>query len=127
MVRNMEEVLRAGGGKEAGDTIGEKRDGNFLGNKPSFASVLHKESSKMKVNFCTLVTDSTDVANVLIPMLSVLELSRKLLPFAELYTGDIVSRNALTLCIPSPFTIVVVVMVAVVGSWSGPCLYNFIQ
>ncbi|GJV77331.1 FAR1-related sequence 5-like protein [Tanacetum coccineum] len=51
-------------------------------------------------------------------------LSRKLLPFAELYTGDIVSRNALTLCIPSPFTIVVVVMVAVVGSWSGPCLYN---
>ncbi|GKB75987.1 reverse transcriptase domain-containing protein [Tanacetum coccineum] len=73
MVRNMEEVLRAGGGKEAGDTMGEKRDGNFLGNKPSFASILHKESSKTKVNFCTLVTDSTDVADVLIPMLSVLK------------------------------------------------------
>ncbi|GJZ67533.1 hypothetical protein Tco_0630773 [Tanacetum coccineum] len=31
-----------------------------------------------------------------------------------------VSRRVLTLCIPSSFVIVIVVMVAVVGSWSGP-------
>nr|GEV73121.1 hypothetical protein [Tanacetum cinerariifolium] len=48
-------------------------DGNFLGNKPSFASVFHKESSKKKVNFHTLITDNTDVANVLIPISSILE------------------------------------------------------
>ncbi|GKA55623.1 hypothetical protein Tco_0754695 [Tanacetum coccineum] len=46
------------------------------------------------------------------------KLSRELLPFVELYSGDIVSRNVLTLRIPSPFVIVIVVMVAVVGSWS---------
>nr|GEZ16899.1 Gag-Pol polyprotein [Tanacetum cinerariifolium] len=42
-------------------------------------------------------------------------------------TLDIVSQNVLTLCIPSPFVIVIVIMVAVVGSWSGPScttLYN---
>ncbi|GKD15137.1 hypothetical protein Tco_1199544, partial [Tanacetum coccineum] len=48
------------------------------------------------------------------------KLSRKLLPFVKLYSGNIVSRNVLTLGIPSPFVIVIVVMVAVVGSWSGP-------
>ncbi|GJW36319.1 hypothetical protein Tco_0059239 [Tanacetum coccineum] len=48
MVRNMEEGLRAGGGMEAGDMMGEKRNGNFLSNKPSFASVLNEESSKTK-------------------------------------------------------------------------------
>ncbi|GJW45989.1 hypothetical protein Tco_0077635 [Tanacetum coccineum] len=58
---------------------------------------------------------------------SVYKLLRELLPFVELYSGDIVSRNVLTLCIPSPFVIVNVVMVAIVGSWSGPNLYNFIQ
>ncbi|GJR69740.1 hypothetical protein Tco_0015805 [Tanacetum coccineum] len=47
-------------------------------------------------------------------------LFRELLPFVKLYSGDIVSRRVLTLCIPSPFVIVIVVMVAVVGSWSGP-------
>nr|GEY90414.1 hypothetical protein [Tanacetum cinerariifolium] len=44
---------------EAGDTMGKKRECNFLGNKPSFASILHEESSKKKANFRTLVTDST--------------------------------------------------------------------
>ncbi|GKC57055.1 hypothetical protein Tco_1084653 [Tanacetum coccineum] len=48
------------------------------------------------------------------------KLFRKLLPFVDLYSGDIVSRNILTLRIPSPLVIVIVVMVAVVGSWSGP-------
>ncbi|GJR99316.1 hypothetical protein Tco_0315825 [Tanacetum coccineum] len=37
----------------------------------------------------------------------------------ELYSGDIVLLGGLPLCIPSPFVIVIVVMVAVVGSWSG--------
>ncbi|GJX69745.1 putative reverse transcriptase domain-containing protein [Tanacetum coccineum] len=55
------------------------------------------------------------------------KLFRKLLPFVDLYSGDIVSRNILTLRIPSPLVIVIVVMVAVVGSWSGPKMYNFIQ
>ncbi|GKC43483.1 hypothetical protein Tco_1061205 [Tanacetum coccineum] len=50
---------------------------------------------------------------------------------------DIVSRNVLTLCIPSPFVIVIlcilspfviaVVMFAVVGPWNGLSWYNFIQ
>nr|GEV20330.1 hypothetical protein [Tanacetum cinerariifolium] len=39
---------------------GENMDGNFLGNKPSFASVLYEESSKKKVNFHALITDNTD-------------------------------------------------------------------
>nr|GEW47392.1 putative Gag-polypeptide of LTR copia-type [Tanacetum cinerariifolium] len=67
MVSNMEEGLRAGGGVEAGDTMKEKIDDDILGNKPSFASVLHKESSQKKVNFCTLVRDSRDATDVLIP------------------------------------------------------------
>ncbi|GJZ36901.1 hypothetical protein Tco_0583092 [Tanacetum coccineum] len=41
-------VLRACGGMEAGDTMAKKRDGNILGNKPSFASVLHEESRRRK-------------------------------------------------------------------------------
>ncbi|GJW79160.1 hypothetical protein Tco_0140842 [Tanacetum coccineum] len=45
MVRNMDEGLRAGVGMEAGDTMAKKIDGNILGNKPSFASVLHEEST----------------------------------------------------------------------------------
>ncbi|GJV06579.1 hypothetical protein Tco_1344235 [Tanacetum coccineum] len=44
------------------------------------------------------------------------KLSHELLPFVDFYSGDIVSRNALTLHIPSPSVIVVVVMFAVVGS-----------
>ncbi|GJU11949.1 ribonuclease H-like domain-containing protein, partial [Tanacetum coccineum] len=44
----------------------------------------------------------------------------KVLSFVELYSGDIVSRNVPTLCIPSTFVIVIVVMVAVVRSWSCP-------
>ncbi|GJY35852.1 reverse transcriptase domain-containing protein, partial [Tanacetum coccineum] len=46
------------------------------------------------------------------------KLFRELLPIVEHYSGDIVSRNVLILGIPSPFVIVIVVMVAVVGSWS---------
>ncbi|GJU06593.1 hypothetical protein Tco_1123023 [Tanacetum coccineum] len=55
------------------------------------------------------------------------KLSNELLLFVKLYSGDIISRNVLTLRIPSPFVIVIVVMVAVVGSWSGPSLYNLIH
>ncbi|GKA89206.1 zinc knuckle CX2CX4HX4C containing protein [Tanacetum coccineum] len=66
------------------DSIGKEQSGTtnvtvtrnsnvILGDKPSFASILHEESSKNKVNFCTLVTDDTNSANVLIPMSSVLE------------------------------------------------------
>ncbi|GJR06346.1 hypothetical protein Tco_0529330 [Tanacetum coccineum] len=40
---------------------------------------------------------------------------------------DIVSRNVLILGIPSPSVIVIDVMVAAVGSWSGLSWYNFIQ
>ncbi|GJZ02446.1 hypothetical protein Tco_0520407 [Tanacetum coccineum] len=78
MVRTMEDGLRAGGAMEAGDPMGEKRDCNFLGNKPSFPSILHEESSNKKVNLCTLVTDSTYVADVLIPLSSVLEVHASL-------------------------------------------------
>nr|GFC71380.1 hypothetical protein [Tanacetum cinerariifolium] len=58
--------------EETRDMMEDKRDGNNFGNKLSFASVLHEESSK-KVNFCILVTNNTDLADVLIPMSSVLE------------------------------------------------------
>ncbi|GJY23003.1 GAF domain-containing protein [Tanacetum coccineum] len=44
------------------------------------------------------------------------KLSHELLPFVDFYSGNIVSRNALTLHIPLPSVIVVVVMFAVVGS-----------
>ncbi|GJY01623.1 reverse transcriptase domain-containing protein [Tanacetum coccineum] len=63
-------------GKEQSGTanVMVTRDSNaILGDKPLFASVLHEESSKNKVNFCTLVTDDTNSANVLIRMSSVLE------------------------------------------------------
>ncbi|GJY05207.1 hypothetical protein Tco_0371147 [Tanacetum coccineum] len=69
----MSRVNRPGGDKEAGDMMGDKRDGNKLGDKPLFASVLHKESINKKVNFRTLVTNNTDLADVLIPMSSILE------------------------------------------------------
>ncbi|GKG02943.1 hypothetical protein Tco_0310579, partial [Tanacetum coccineum] len=42
-------------------------------------------------------------------------LSCELLPFVELYFGDIVSRSVPTLRIPPPLVVVIVVMVAVVG------------
>ncbi|GJR58770.1 hypothetical protein Tco_1500932 [Tanacetum coccineum] len=48
------------------------------------------------------------------------KLSRELLPFVELYSGDIVSRNVLTLCISSQFVIVIVVMVALLGPGAVP-------
>ncbi|GJT88908.1 hypothetical protein Tco_1070625 [Tanacetum coccineum] len=41
-------------------------------------------------------------------------------PVVEFYSGDIVSRRVLTLCIPSPIVIVIIAMVAVVGPWSVP-------
>ncbi|GJW10217.1 hypothetical protein Tco_1576044 [Tanacetum coccineum] len=47
-------------------------------------------------------------------------LSREFISFVELDSGDTVSRNVLTLYIPSPFVIVIDVMVDAVGSWSGP-------
>ncbi|GJW40765.1 hypothetical protein Tco_0066610 [Tanacetum coccineum] len=55
------------------------------------------------------------------------KLLRELLPFVKLYSGNIVPRNVLILCIPSPFVIVIVVMAAVIGSWSGPRLYKLYQ
>ncbi|GJV06403.1 hypothetical protein Tco_1344059, partial [Tanacetum coccineum] len=48
------------------------------------------------------------------------KLSHELLPFIDLYSGDIVSRNVLTLHIPSPFVIVIVVMFAVVRCSEWP-------
>ncbi|GJR64331.1 hypothetical protein Tco_0010396 [Tanacetum coccineum] len=62
--------------------MGDKRDGNNLGDKPSFVSVLYEESSKKKANFYTLVTDNTYLADVLIPMLLVLEV------YARSYGGQ---------------------------------------
>nr|GEW64378.1 putative reverse transcriptase domain-containing protein [Tanacetum cinerariifolium] len=40
----------------------------------------------------------------------------------ELYFGDIVSRNILAFCILSPCVIVIIVMVTIIGSISGPQL-----
>ncbi|GJW21536.1 putative reverse transcriptase domain-containing protein [Tanacetum coccineum] len=48
------------------------------------------------------------------------KLSHELLPFVDLYSEDIISRNVLTLHISSPFVIVILVMFAVVGSLSSP-------
>ncbi|GKD96032.1 hypothetical protein Tco_1379929 [Tanacetum coccineum] len=62
--------------------MGDKRDGNNLGDKPLFVNVLHEESSKKKANFCTLLTDNTDLADVLIPMSLVLEV------YARSYGGQ---------------------------------------
>ncbi|GJZ29597.1 putative ribonuclease H-like domain-containing protein [Tanacetum coccineum] len=59
--------------------------------------------------------------------LDINKLSRELVLFVELYYGDTVSRNVLTLYISSPFVRVIDVMVAAIGSWSGPSWYNFIQ
>ncbi|GKD92602.1 hypothetical protein Tco_1372439 [Tanacetum coccineum] len=69
----MSRVNRPGEDNEAGDMMGVKRDGNNLGDKPLFASVLHKEYRNKKVNFRTLVTNNTDLADVPIPMSSILE------------------------------------------------------
>ncbi|GJU58967.1 hypothetical protein Tco_1236733 [Tanacetum coccineum] len=43
------------------------------------------------------------------------KLSRELLSFVDLYSRDIVSRNVVTLHIPSPFVLVVVVMLLLSG------------
>ncbi|GJX31891.1 hypothetical protein Tco_0241746 [Tanacetum coccineum] len=48
------------------------------------------------------------------------KLSPEHLPLVEHYSRDMVSRRVLTLCIPSSFVVVIVVMVTVVGSWSAP-------
>ncbi|GJU00546.1 putative ribonuclease H-like domain-containing protein [Tanacetum coccineum] len=53
---------------------GKTRMVTFLATNLLFTSVLHEESSKKKVNFYTLIMDNTDVADVLIPMSSVLKL-----------------------------------------------------
>ncbi|GKA93213.1 putative reverse transcriptase domain-containing protein [Tanacetum coccineum] len=55
------------------------------------------------------------------------KLSLELLPFVDFYSGDIVSRNVLTLHIPSSSVMVVVVMFAVVGSVSSSNSYNLIH
>ncbi|GJW07691.1 hypothetical protein Tco_1570114 [Tanacetum coccineum] len=49
---------------------------------------------------------------------------------SDLFLNDfngVIWRRVLTLCISSPIVIVIVVMVAVVGPWSGPNWYNSIQ
>ncbi|GJY38459.1 kinase-like domain, phloem protein 2-like protein [Tanacetum coccineum] len=55
------------------------------------------------------------------------KLSNKLLSFVDLYSGDIVPQNFLTLHVPSPFVMVIVIMFAVVGSLSSSWSYNLIH
>ncbi|GJY74380.1 reverse transcriptase domain-containing protein [Tanacetum coccineum] len=53
--------------------LGANRQNDGKHCPPSFASFLREESSRRKVNFCTLETEQTDLADVLIPKSSVLK------------------------------------------------------
>nr|GEV32949.1 reverse transcriptase domain-containing protein [Tanacetum cinerariifolium] len=54
-------------------TIRVDRQHDGMHRPPSFASFIYEESSQTKVNVCTLKTEVTELADVLIPMSSVLE------------------------------------------------------
>ncbi|GJX68872.1 zinc knuckle CX2CX4HX4C containing protein, partial [Tanacetum coccineum] len=69
-------LKNATGGEPEGyvdNDLGANRQHDGKHRPLSFASFLHEESSRRKVNFRTLETKKTDLADVLIPMLSVLE------------------------------------------------------
>ncbi|GKA53913.1 hypothetical protein Tco_0752862 [Tanacetum coccineum] len=55
------------------------------------------------------------------------KLSRELLSFIELYSGNIVSRNVLILDIPSSFVIVLTLWSLLLGPGAVPDWYNLIQ
>ncbi|GJS75689.1 homeodomain-like protein [Tanacetum coccineum] len=58
-------------------THGDDRQHDDMPRSPTFASFLHEESSQKKVNFRTLETEQPDLADVLIHMWSVLELTSR--------------------------------------------------
>nr|GEY66960.1 hypothetical protein [Tanacetum cinerariifolium] len=78
---------------EAADMTRKREMVTFLATniKHSFASVLHERFSRKKVNFRTLVTNNMDVADVLIPMSSVLEVHAR---FKILYMDIFLRRKS---------------------------------
>nr|GEW34314.1 hypothetical protein [Tanacetum cinerariifolium]GEX50334.1 hypothetical protein [Tanacetum cinerariifolium] len=70
---------------------------------PSFASFLHKESSKRKVNFRTLEMEKKDLADVLIPMSSILKVHARWLSViaTRLGTPIMLDSCTITTCIQS--------------------------